>query len=161
MVEDLLHVYAMNLDYARRLVADIPDEKMAVQPAPGMNHAAWILGHLARTCDFLLSQFDEPGLLPPAWADLYGRDTKPQPEREKYASKAELIAALERGHARVAEVLRSVDPKRLDEPPPLERVRVRLPTRRKMLVYMLVAHEQMHLGQLSAWRRAQGYPAVG
>jgi hypothetical protein len=30
----------LNLGYAKRLVADIPDDKMALQPASGMNHAA-------------------------------------------------------------------------------------------------------------------------
>ena len=37
----LLHARALNLGYAQRLVADIPDAKMALQPVPEMNHAGW------------------------------------------------------------------------------------------------------------------------
>jgi hypothetical protein len=49
----LLYTLATNLDDAQRLSADIPDDTMVVQPAPGMNHAAWVLGHLACTADML------------------------------------------------------------------------------------------------------------
>lgn len=38
---------------AKRLVADISADKMAVQPAREMNHAAWVLEHLAYTADTL------------------------------------------------------------------------------------------------------------
>ena len=40
MLAPLLHAWNLNLGYAKRLVADIPDDKMALQPAPDMNHAA-------------------------------------------------------------------------------------------------------------------------
>jgi hypothetical protein len=53
MTDPLLHTWTLNLGYAKRLVADIPDDTMALQPAPGMNHAAWVLGHLACTADML------------------------------------------------------------------------------------------------------------
>ena len=42
MRDDLLTAAALNVDYARRLVADIPHDKMAAQPIEGMNHAAWV-----------------------------------------------------------------------------------------------------------------------
>jgi len=36
----LLHAWSLKLGYAKRLVTDIPDDRMALQPAPEMNHAA-------------------------------------------------------------------------------------------------------------------------
>ena len=53
MTDPLLHTWNLNLGYAKRFVADIPDDTMALQPAPGMNHAASVLGHLAYTADML------------------------------------------------------------------------------------------------------------
>ncbi|MCE9630521.1 MAG: DinB family protein [Planctomycetia bacterium] len=53
MTDPLLHAWNLNVGYAKRLVADIPDDKMTLQPAPDMNHAAWVLGHLACTADML------------------------------------------------------------------------------------------------------------
>ena len=53
MLSPLLHAWNLNLGYAKRLVADLPDNQMVFQPAPHMNHAAWVLGHLACTADML------------------------------------------------------------------------------------------------------------
>jgi hypothetical protein len=94
MTEPLLHTWNLNLGYAKRLVADIPEAQMAVQPAAGMNHAAWVLGHLACTADMLGA------------------------------------------------------------------IRGFLPTLGDCFVFVMAAHENMHLGQLSAWRRVQGLGRV-
>ena len=51
MREQLLQAAAVNVDYARRLVDDLAEDQMAAQPAPGMNHAAWVLGQLAYVFD--------------------------------------------------------------------------------------------------------------
>ena len=68
MTDPLLHTWNLNLGYAKRFVADIPDDTMALQPAPGMNHAASVLGHLAYTAD-MLGSHDRPACPPidPRW----------------------------------------------------------------------------------------------
>ena len=53
MTGPLIHAWNLNLGYAIRLVSDIPDEAMTLHPATGMNHAAWVLGHLDCTADML------------------------------------------------------------------------------------------------------------
>lgn len=70
MTGPLLHTWKMNLGYSQRLVADIPDGKMAVQTAPGMNHAARVLGHLACTADMLGAMMGVKPVCPPDWATL-------------------------------------------------------------------------------------------
>ena len=71
MIRHLLHTWDLNLGYAKRLVADIPDDQMAVQPAPGMNHAAWVLGHLACTADMLGGMLGLPPVCPDDWPALF------------------------------------------------------------------------------------------
>jgi uncharacterized damage-inducible protein DinB len=159
MIKDLLFLYDRNLAYAKKLVADVDEEKMAYQPAPGMNHPAWTLGHLARTGDVLLSMFDQAPLSPPQWKELHGRDSKPSADRSVYASKKDLVEALERSHEAVKAVLSHVDPKELEGPPPAPYA-TRFPTKWTLLIHMMTGHEQVHLGQLSAWRRVQGMGAV-
>lgn len=159
MIEALLLLFEMNLDYARRLVADVPDDRLAYQPAPGMNHPAWVLGHLAKSCDLLVTLGGEPPLSPPDWDPLYGNASRPLPDRGAYGSKADLLAALQRGHERAAEVLRGLDPAALQQESP-DPIRSRYPLRVHFVIHLLTGHEQMHLGQLSAWRRVQGLPAV-
>ena len=162
MIDAMIPLYALNLDYARRLVADLPEEKMALQPVPGalMNHAAWVIGHLARTTDFTGQQLGLTPVTPATWAELFGGSSKPDAAPGKYPGKAVLLKTLEDGHARVAAALAKVDAAFLAQVTADEKRRARFPTMGAMLLHMCLGHEQVHLGQLSAWRRAQNLPAV-
>jgi hypothetical protein len=156
----LLHTWAMNLGYAKRLVADIPDDQMAVQPAPEMNHAAWVLGHLACTADMLGSMIGLQPVCPADWSTLFDWNSSPSSQAGRYPSKADLLKALEEAHAAVASALPSIPESRWADTTPLEAVRSFLPTLGDCFVFVMAAHENMHLGQLSAWRRVQSMGRV-
>ena len=97
MFERECAVYAFLLGYARRLVADIDDAQLADQPTPGVNHPAWLLGHLAISTDFAADQV-RPGAQPArAWFRDFGPGSIPRPDRASYPGKAELMAAYEAG----------------------------------------------------------------
>ncbi len=98
MTDPLLHVWSLNLGYAKRLVADIADDKMALQPAPGMNHAAWVLGHLACTADMLGAMIGVKPVCPPEWTALFDWNSSPSSDASQYPPKATLLKALEDAH---------------------------------------------------------------
>jgi hypothetical protein len=160
MVAPLLHAWSLNLGYAKRLVADIPDDKMALQPAPEMNHAAWVLGHLACTADMLGAMIGTKPVCPPDWAALFDWNSSPSSDAARYPSKATLLNALEEAHNCIAAALPSIPEDRWAETTPLEAVRGFLPTMGDCFIFVMAAHENMHLGQLSAWRRVQGMGRV-
>lgn len=160
MTGPLLHTWNLNLGYARRLVTDIPDDSMALQPAPDMNHAAWVLGHLACTADMLAAMIGVPPVCPPEWTALFDWNSCPSGNAGRYPSKSALLRALEDAHAGIANALPGVPESRWHEPTPLETVRGFLPTLGDCFVFVMAAHENMHLGQLSAWRRVQGMGRV-
>ena len=160
MTGPLLHTWSLNLGYAKRLVADIPDGAMALQPALGMNHAAWVLGHLACTADMLGAMIGLKPICPPEWVSLFDWNSTPSSDASLYASKATLLKALEDAHAQTAAALPHVPASRWSETTPLEAVRGFLPTMGDCFVFVMAAHENMHLGQLSAWRRVQGMARV-
>ena len=161
MIEALLAMYEKNLDYSRRLVADIPDARATAQPSPQspMNHAAWVLGHLAQVADFYGTQLGLPATAPKEWGAMFGGSSKPS-DGQGYPSKAALLKALEDGHARVAAAVRAKETALWQTPPADEKRRQRFPTMGHFLVHVLINHEAIHLGQLSAWRRVQGLPSV-
>lgn len=160
MIAPLLHTWNLNLGYAKRLVADLPDDAMALQPAPGMNHAAWVLGHLACTADMLGAMIGLPAVCPADWVALFDWNSSPSNDASQYPPKAALLQALEDAHAGIAAALPDIPPARWTETTPLEAIRGFLPTMGDCFVFVMAAHENMHLGQLSAWRRVQGMGRV-
>lgn len=161
MIKALLHNYAANLNYAHRLVADLPADKWAVQPAPKTNHAAWVIGHLAASADFTVHLID--GRAPSApkdWEQLFGWSSAPQSDPKLYPAGATLLKAMDDYHAQVAAALPKLAPSAFEKPFPIESMLKFVPTVGDGLVFMLLSHENIHLGQLSAWRRVQGLPSV-
>ena len=161
MKDTILGLHAFNLVYAQKIVADIPDERLAEQPVPGrvMNHAAFLLGHLAWANDNGVRVTGRPAQLPVRWKELFAMGNQPQGDRSLYPPKAELLAALEGAHARLAEAFLSAPDELLAQPGP-ERLRVRFPTNGHLLIGLLTSHAASHNGQMSAWRRAMGWPSV-
>lgn len=156
MKHHVLHVYRFNLGYARQLVADVPDDRMAEQPATGVNHPAWILGHLSVTADFMYGLMGCPSELPREWVNLYKTGSTPQSDRSLYPGKQELLAQLVARHERVVAAFKGVTKRSLSKPTPIEGFNQVFPTIGDAVIYGLTTHEGVHLGQLSAWRRSLG-----
>ncbi|MEX0775269.1 MAG: DinB family protein [Phycisphaeraceae bacterium] len=162
MIQQIIALYEKNHDYARRLIADLPDEKLAFQPGPNMNHAAWVIGHLALTADRVTCGFTL-GLaskLPAEWGPLLGGKSTPTDDRQAYPSKDVLWQAYDDAHARVVVAVQQLAPADLEKATPHEGFGQRFPTIGIALLHTMIGHEQVHLGQLSAWRRVQGMPPV-
>ena len=159
MIDGLLLGWDRNLDYARRLLADVPEDRMCYQPVVNMNHPAWVFSHLnvyhAPMVGLLSGKpFEDPK------GHKFGMGSKCLADASQYASKNELLAAYERGHADVATAMRIGGQAALDADTPLERWRASMPKVGVALPYLMLVHESTHLGQISMWRRAQGMPSV-
>jgi DinB superfamily len=161
----ILRTYDFNLNYARMLVEDVPEEKMADQPAANghavPNHAAWVIGHIAFSGNFFGGMLlGAKPACPPEWKELFGNGSKPVTDRARYPDKATLLKALEQMHANVADAYRNADEATLAKPTPVEGLAGPFPTVGELVAFGLTAHDATHLGQLSAWRRAMGLPSV-
>ena len=162
IVNGLLFGWNKNLDYGKRLVADLSETQMVAQPvADGTpaNHAAWVFSHLnvyipVIECLITGNEIEDPK------EHRYGMQSKPEADRDFYPSKQEMLATFVEGHQRVEEALQRVGESALDLPMSLERWKVNMPTVGIALPYLMLVHENNHLGQLSAWRRVLGLPAV-
>lgn len=153
--------WASNLEYAKRLVGDLSDTQMIAQPVDGpvMNHAAWVLAHLNAYAPILTAMIERRPFEDPA-DHPFGKNSKPLMDLAVYGSKAEQVEAYVREHERTLSALEACDGSVMDDDVPLDRWRAVVPRVGGFLVRMMVWHETVHLGQLSAWRRAHGLPAV-
>lgn len=160
MFERECRLHAFVLDYTKKLAQGIDESQMTLQPAPGMNTPLWILGHLAIASDFAATSLGLPMNCPRAWHKAFGPGSDPNAVRPPHPTKAELLQIIEANHARIAEALQSVTPEQLAQPNTFEPTTRAFPTVGDLLAHLMTTHPTMHLGQLSAWRRLQGLPAV-
>ena len=90
----------------------------------------------------------------------FGMLSKPESDASIYASKEELVNAFVEGHHKVAELLEARGPEVFEQSVTLPRWASIMPTAAVALPYLMMNHENIHLGHLSAWRRVQGLPSV-
>jgi hypothetical protein len=160
MLNGAIQVNVFLMQYCQRLVGDIADLRLAEQPAPGVNHPAWVIGHLAWTADRVLEKLGAPETLAPEWKTLFGRGSTPSSSRAVYASKDELLRALERAYEQLRQKAASLSPEQLAEPTTDPRAKETLPTLNDIVTFVMTGHMGVHLGQISAWRRMIGLPSL-
>ena len=160
MLDSELNINRFLMKYVGMLVGDIPDERMAEQPVPGVNHPAWILGHLAWSTDRGRSLLGLEPECPAEWTTMFGFGSKPSASRGDYPSRDELIRAVEEGFERLRGQVASATPEQLGQPSANPRMKDLLPTVKDGLAFLLTGHLGVHLGQFSAWRRMIGLPPL-
>lgn len=157
----LLRSWGHQRGYAQRLVADLSDEEMVSQPVAGvvMNHPAWVLSHLTLYSGIVSALVRGEGFEDPL-KHRYGRESRPVDDLHEYPRKEALLIEYFRTHDDAARAVEGMGAGALEREMPLERWRGRWPRVADAVVHLMLDHEAGHLGQISAWRRAGGRPAV-
>lgn len=161
----------MGVMYAERLLAGVSAEKAGCLARPGgqvvqSNHPSFIFGHLALYPARVLEHLKKPAgpaAVPAGYEDLFknGAECKDDPERRIYPPLGEITKLVFDGYRAALEALEQADDAALTAPNPTEgRMRERFPSLGGMLGFYVGGHMQMHLGQMSVWRRMMGLPAA-
>jgi len=160
MTEEVLNSYALLLALLRRMVADLDSDQMVAQPGGVVNHPAWTIGHLVYSSEAIGEEFGLSPWLPDGWDQQFGTGSTPVTDVTAYPDKAALLKALDDGQARLAAALTDLGQAGLSQPLPDVRYRDQLPTIGHAAIHILAGHTAMHVGQVAAWRKAMGLPAV-
>ncbi len=163
LFDAIISVITHTRNQTLKLVADLSDEQLCVQPAPKTNHPAWVLGHLLMVDHSFLKTIGGPEM--PAWIDdafkaTYGGKSEPVPDKSKYQPKQFYIEKLSAVREQIYARLKQLTTEDLHQPHPDPARRERMPTVGHAIAFYGTWHEAYHSGQLSAWRRVQGLPAV-
>jgi hypothetical protein len=158
--ETILAAFRFTLGYAEKLAADLTDEELVRLPQPGMNHAAWVLGHVALGADFVALLLGQSMVTDEAWMATFGPGSTPAGDRAAYPSKEQLLATMRMTHARAIQLLAQATTAQLDAPNETRFFPVEFPTVGALITHLMTTHAALHLGQLSAWRRSLGKGSV-
>ena len=141
---------------ANAYLADIPEDKWTFQP-PGLPmHPASITGHILACNEFTRRHLGGKPAIPDAWLELFGNGADASAEPAAYPGKAETLALLAKQRDALLHELSSLTQEQLLKPVDHEMLKDFFPNIGSWLVTALTSHEAVHLGQLSAWRRAAG-----
>lgn len=155
------------LGYAERLLKDVRPDQFARLARPGgvliqSNHPAFVFGHLSlyppRVMQ-LLGHSAGGAAVPPAWEGLFkaGCECRDDADGTLYPPMAALTDQFFAGYKIALGHLASADDQLLLKENPAEgRMKELFPTIGAALGFYVGGHVQMHLGQVSAWRRAIG-----
>lgn len=159
--QSIVYAWDNGYRYALALLEDLTDEQMLLRPGGNMNHPAWILGHMSLYYPIVPALLRGESFDDPADDELFGfRGRGPQPDLELYGTKASQLNRITAGHELVAQALLGATQEDYNRPPSLPRWAEMYPTVQFMLPDLLLLHENIHIGQLSIWRRAAVLPGV-
>lgn len=159
----LLYTYERLRNQLAMQTVDIPDGGLCRQPLNGINHAAWILGHMIWFEHGLLtSVLNEklPIVLDPNWTQVYGSASEPRNAPGLYKVKTQYLLMLEATAQAAVHALSHARPETFEQPNPNDRSKGMFPTIGTALA-ALCTHRSYHLGQLAIWRRIVGLPHAG
>lgn len=151
------------LSYAESLAKDIPASTFGHMPHPNMNHPAFNYGHLSLYPDRLLGMIGHPqdAKEKAGWADLFKAGVPCVEQDGRYPGKDEIVAHYVERYGAVIKAVESLPDEAFARENPMEgRMRELFPFVGQAVNFMLNNHTMMHLGQVSAWRRAMGMGSV-
>lgn len=156
----------LGVGYAQMLLAGVNDEECSRFARIGdtvieSNHPAFILGHLTLYPTRVVGQLGEDiqTVAPPDnYEKLFSHEAKcvDDPDRKIYPPLDEITAVMMDGYGKAIKLLEATADDAFLAENPIERLRERFPTLGSALGFYVGGHMMMHLGQMSAWRRAMG-----
>jgi len=158
ITEVLVNGIELVTGYAKMLVEGIPAERFGHMPHEEMNHPAFCLGHLSIYPDKILGYLGRADLASPkeGWFELFAQGVQCVEQDGRYPEKDEICTQYFERHWAVVQALKEVDEMMFAQPTPIEFLKERAPSFGASLNFIMIAHPMLHLGQISAWRRAMG-----
>lgn len=148
------------LVYADTLVKGIPAETFAHMPRSDFNSPAFCMGHLSVYPVRVLTMLERPDLVvpnPAGWEDLFKAGVPCVDKPGHYPGKEQIVEHFTKGYGACLQALKSTTDEVLGKPSPAEgRMKELFPTVGALVNFLCVGHTQMHLGQISMWRRQMG-----
>jgi hypothetical protein len=149
--------------YTNRLLDALDLADWFRQPAAGVTHVAWQVGHLAMA-EYRMAlertrgaRPEDAGLISEEFLRIFGRNSVPDADPGRYPSPAEIRAVFDRVHRQAMQELPGLSEDELDRP--VLKSHSLVQTKLWALLWC-AQHEAVHAGQIGLLRRQLGYPPL-
>jgi uncharacterized damage-inducible protein DinB len=149
--------------YTLRLLDSVPEAEWFRQPAEGISHLAWQVGHLAMA-EYRLAlerirgrRPEDAALISEDFLTRFGRTSVPELDSNRNPPPGEIRGVFDRVHEQVLRELPQVTPATLAEP--VARPHPIADTKLASLIWC-AQHEMVHAGQIGLLRRLLGHPPL-
>lgn len=145
--------------YTKQLLADVQTDEWFLQPAGGVTHLAWQVGHLAMAqygLTMLRLRGKEPQdreFISNDFIRRFQKGTQPEADVSLYPPVDEILNVFERVHERALDELAGYQDEDLNEPVPEPHA---VFDTKMGSVFFCSAHEMLHAGQIGLIRRLLG-----
>lgn len=158
-LQHALHQIQTARAYTLPLVESFSPGDWFRQPAEGVTHLAWQVGHIAAAQYYLGlvrirgERPEDARLITPEQLQMWGKGSTPDPEPSKNPTPAETLAIFHRVYEQMLSELRDLTDAQLDETVLKPH---RLFTRKYDSLLWVARHEFIHVGQIGLLRRLLG-----
>jgi hypothetical protein len=149
--------------YTRELLDPLPDEVWFRQPAEGISHIAWQVGHLAMAeyglCLFRIRgrRSEDAELMSGRFRKQFSKGSSPNPEPAENPTPDEIRSVLDRVHQQAMRELAELEPAILDEP---SEAPYAVSGTKLGALFFCADHEMLHAGQIGLLRRLLGFAPI-
>lgn len=149
--------YAFLKQYAEGLLKDVNAGNAFERLAGGGQNPAWIIGHLGLVANHLIKSFGgQPNVDVEEWSKRFGGGSDVPSEPGDGPDWDAIVAAWRDAQPELLRLAGTVTKEMRKAPNTMPVLKDGLATMGDFFSFVLTGHEALHLGQLSAWRRAQG-----
>ena len=150
----------MSIGYAEKLCLDIPPDTFGHIPIKNVNHPLFNIGHLGLYAENTLGLIGREDLalkIDPGQVELFKNGAPCLEQDGCYPSKDRVLKNFVDRYKILADELPRVTDEFFTRPNPMSgQLPEMLPTVGAVVMFMCGSHLQMHLGQISVWRRVMG-----
>ncbi len=163
IIDGLINGFEKNKSYGERLLSDIGNEQMLLEPDGTrelpVNHPAWTFCHMNIYLPVIKAVINGD-TFEDTKGHRFGQDSQPESDASLYPSRDEILKSWSEGHDEIRQLLSNSNDAIFEQPVVLGRWAAIMPNAGTCLPYLMLNHENQHLGQISTWRRVLGMPRV-
>jgi len=162
MKETIVDLCQFQIQYLKKLIENIPEDRLYEKQLEGYNSAGWILGHICVEAEDVFAHLDiQYPTVDENWISWFRNSSGKITSLENLPSKEELIQMLESRYHLLCDAYLNLSDERRNGPHPSNFMKDKLKTFDSWYAHLLTTHISIHCGNLSIWKKIIGLPIGG